>query len=221
MKLDRTELRNRGVDANDGIIATAGIVEGFVGAGARGSTIVIAAFAAMVSGGIALGGAKYSEEAAERDAERALIEEERRQLALVPDDELAELAEHYRARGLSPDLAAQVAEELSAHDALAAHVVVEHGIDLAVPRSRPIVVAVVSGVAFAVGATVPLLTALLAPDDLRAVVTFLAVAVSLAVTSYIVARAGGASVGRTIARTVTLGILTMTITLIGGSFFTP
>ena len=221
MKLDRTELRNRGVDTNDGIIATAGIVEGFVGAGARGSTIIVAAFAAMVSGGIALGGTKYSEEAAERDAERALVEEERRQLAMLPDEELAELAEHYRTRGLSPDLAAQVAKELSAHDALAAHVVAEHGIDLAMPRTRPVVVAAASGVAFAIGAAVPLLTALLAPDDLRAVVTFLAVALSLCATSYIVARAGGAAVGRTIARTVVLGMLTMTITLIGGSFFTP
>lgn len=221
MKLDRTDLRNRGVDANDGIIATAGIVEGFLGAGARGSTIIVAAFAAMVSGGIALGGAKFSEEAAERDAERALIEEERQQLTVLPHEELTELAEHYRTRGLSPDLAAQVAAELSAHDALAAHVVAEHGIDLAVPRPRPVVVATTAGLAFAIGAAVPLLTALLAPHDLRAAVTFLAVALSLCVTSYIVARAGGTAIGRTIARTVVLGILTMTITVIGGSFFTP
>jgi VIT1/CCC1 family predicted Fe2+/Mn2+ transporter len=221
MKLDRTELRNRGVDANDGIIATAGIVEGFVGAGARGSTIIVAAFAAMVSGGIALAGAKYSEEAAERDAERALVEEERHQLTMLPHEELTELAEHYRRRGLSPDLAARVAEELSAHDALAAHVVAEHGIDLAVPRVRPVVVAAGSGVAFAIGAAVPLLAVLFAPDDLRALMTFLSVALSLCVTSYIVARAGGTAIGRTIARTVGLGILTMTITLIGGSFFTP
>ena len=68
----------------------------------------------MVSGGIALGGTKYSKEAAERDAERALVEEERRQLAMLPDEELAELAEHYRTRGLSPGLAAPVAKELSA-----------------------------------------------------------------------------------------------------------
>ena len=203
------------------LIATAGIVEGFLGAGARGSTIIVAAFAAMVSGGIALGGAKFSEEAAERDAERALIEEERQQLTVLPHEELTELAEHYRTRGVSPDLAAQVAAELSAHDALAAHVVAEHGIDLAVPRPRPVVVATTAGLAFAIGAAVPLLTALLAPHDLRAAVTFLAVALSLCVTSYIVARAGGTAIGRTIARTVVLGILTMTITVIGGSFFTP
>jgi vacuolar iron transporter family protein len=221
MNLDRSELRKRGVDANDGIIATAGIVEGFIGAGARGSTIVIAAFVSMVSGAIALGGAKYTEEAAERDAERALVEEEQQQLAMLPEEELAELAEHYRTRGLSPDLAAQVAEELSRHDALAAHVVTEHGIDLAAPRPHPVIVAAASGLAFALGSAVPLLTALLAPDNLRGLVTFLAVAFSLCVTSYVMARAGGTPAGRTIGRTVVLGILTMAITLIAGSFFTP
>ena len=74
------------VDANDGIIATAGIVEGFAGAGASATTITIAAFSAMVAGGIALGGAKYSETATERDAEQALIDEERMQLELSPDN---------------------------------------------------------------------------------------------------------------------------------------
>ena len=101
------------------------------------------------------------------------------------------------------------------------HPVAEHGIDLASPPTRPVVVAAASGVAFAIGAAVPLLTVLLAPDDLRVFVTFLAVAVSLCVTSYIVARVGATPVGRTIARTVVLGMLTMTITLIGGSFFMP
>ena len=76
-------VRSLVVDANDGIIATAGIVEGFAGAGATEITITIAAFSAMVAGGIALGGAKYAEEATERDAQLALIDEERRQLALL------------------------------------------------------------------------------------------------------------------------------------------
>ena len=131
--------------------------------GRKGVDDHLAAIAAMVSGGIALGGTKYSEEAAERDAERALVEEERRQLAMLPDEELAE---HYRARGLSPDLAPQVAKELTAHDALAAHIVAEHGIDLAMPR-RSVVIAAASGVASTIGAAVPLLTALHVPDDLR------------------------------------------------------
>jgi len=221
MKLDRTEIMNRGVDANDGIIATAGIVEGFVGAGARGATIVVAAFAAMVSGGIALAGAKYAEEAAARDAERALVEEERRQLALLPEEELAELTHYYRVRGLSSELAAQVAAELSARDALSAHVLAEHGLDPTAPRLHPPIVAAAAGLAFAIGAAVPLLTAVLAPDHLRGAVNFVAVVLALCVTSYVVARAGGTAIGRTIARTVLLGVITLTITLIGGTLFTP
>ena len=97
------------VDANDGIIATAGIVEGFSGAGATLVTLIIAAVSAMIAGTIALAGAKYAEAAGDRDAELAVMEEERRQLALSPQEEFAELVEHYRGRGLSAELAEQVA----------------------------------------------------------------------------------------------------------------
>jgi VIT1/CCC1 family predicted Fe2+/Mn2+ transporter len=124
-------VRSLVVDTNDGIIATAGIVEGFAGAGATDSTILIAAFSAMVAGGISMGGARYAEEAAERDAEFALIDEQRRELSLSPEAERAELAALYEAKGLSPRLAAEVASELTAKDALAAHVDIEHGLSLA------------------------------------------------------------------------------------------
>ena len=123
-------MRSLVVDANDGIIATAGIVEGFAGAGATRSTILIAAFSAMVAGGIALAGAKYAEEAAERDAQLALIEEERQQLARAPEEETAELVALYEAKGLSPQLAREVATELTAGDPLAAHIDAEHGLSL-------------------------------------------------------------------------------------------
>jgi VIT1/CCC1 family predicted Fe2+/Mn2+ transporter len=116
------------VDANDGIIATAGIVEGFSGAGANLITLIIAAISAMIAGTIALGGAKYAECAGDRDAELALMEEERRQLALSPEEEFAELVEHYREQGLSSDLAERVAAELTAADALGAHLRAEHGL---------------------------------------------------------------------------------------------
>src|SRR6478735_4259366 len=134
------------VDANDGIIATAGIVEGFSGAGADLVTLIIAALSAMIAGTIALAGAKYAEAAGDRDAELALMEEERRQLALSPEEEFAELAEHYRRRGLSDELAAEVARALTAGDALGAHLLAEHGLsedDL----TRPLAVAVLAGVA--------------------------------------------------------------------------
>ena len=118
------------VDANDGIIAVAGIGEGFVGAGASQSAALLAVLAATIAGSIALAGAKYSEAANERDAELAVIEEEARQLALSPTEELAELTEIYERKGLPTELAAQVAAELSRHNPLAAHADAEHGIDL-------------------------------------------------------------------------------------------
>jgi VIT1/CCC1 family predicted Fe2+/Mn2+ transporter len=98
------------VEVNDGIIVTAGVVEGLAGAGASAKTILIAGFSAIVGGGIALGGAKYGEEAAELDARLAILEEEQRQLSLSPEDEMAELVEAYERRGLSSRLAHEVAQ---------------------------------------------------------------------------------------------------------------
>ena len=130
------------MDGNDGIMATAGIVEGFIGAGAGTETIVVAAIAAMVAGAIAMGSAKYAEAAIERDATNSLIAEERRQLSLSPAEELAELAAIYERRGLSPDLARTVATELSAHDALAAHAEAEHDIALDEATTPPLIAAI-------------------------------------------------------------------------------
>ena len=128
--LDAAVARSMIVEANDGIVATAGVVEGFAGAGATGPSLLIAALSTMLAGGIALAGARYAEEAAEREARLAVIEEERRQLATSPGQELAELAAFYQAKGLSADLARDVASELSAANALAAHVEVEHGLSM-------------------------------------------------------------------------------------------
>jgi hypothetical protein len=133
--IDRVLVRGLVVDANDGIIAVAGIGEGFVGAGASATAALLAVVAATVAGSIAVGGAKYNEAANERDAEKALIDEEARQLALSPDEELAELTALYVDKGLSPDLAAQVAVQLSRHNPLAAHADAEHGIDVRAIRS--------------------------------------------------------------------------------------
>ena len=107
--IDRARVRELMVDANDGIIAVAGIGEGFVGAGASRAAGLLAVVAATVAGSVALAGAKYTEAANERDAEQALIDEEARQLALSPEDELAELTELYVEKGLSPGLAGEVA----------------------------------------------------------------------------------------------------------------
>ena len=209
---DRERVRAMTVDANDGIIATAGIVEGFSGAGAGLVTLIIAAVSAMIAGTMALAGAKYAEAAGDRDAELALMEEERRQLALSPQEEFAELVEHYRARGLSDELARQVAGELTAQDALGAHLRAEHGLS-ETDVTRPTPVALLAGVCFAVGSGVPLLAILIAPADARALWTLVVVSTALVITSVIAARSARVSVARTVGRAVGIGVATMLLTL--------
>jgi vacuolar iron transporter family protein len=214
--VNRDEIRSITIDANDGIIATGGIVEGFSGAGAEPTTLLIAGVSAMIAGAISLAGAKYSETAAERDAQRAMIDEERRQLISKPDEELAELSAYYRAKGLTPELAGEVAAQLTARDALAAHVEAEHGITTA-PSISPVKLAVLAGITFALGSGVPLLAVLLAPDALRTWVTLVAVVVSLCLTSVVVARSDKVSAARVLPRSVGIGVVTLVLTLAAGT----
>jgi vacuolar iron transporter family protein len=216
-RIDRSRVREHVVDVNDGIIASAGIVEGLLGAGASSTVLHVASFAAMVGGGLALGGMRYIEAADERDAQRAVLAAERRRIDLTPAEEEIELASLYQDRGLSPQLARAVAAELSAGDALAAHAEAEYGIS---PRDRPTTpwtVALVAGLAFALGAGVPLLVVLLAPAGWRSATTVLAVVAALSLTSWVGASVSETSVPRTVLRTVSIGVATMVVTFVGGS----
>ena len=219
--LDRPTIRSLVVETNDGIIATAGVVEGFAGAGATGVTLVIGALSAMIAGGMALGGARYAEEAAERDARLAVIAEEQAQLLLTPDEEFAELVSIYEDKGLSNRLAREVAEELTSRDPLAAHIDAEHRLQLRDIRSAPVIVACAAGLAFALGSAIPLLSVLLAPDDWRAGVTFVATLASLVVTSVFLARVGATHVRRAVARTLFVGVVAMSLSLLAGSLLHP
>jgi VIT1/CCC1 family predicted Fe2+/Mn2+ transporter len=218
-RLDRRAVRTHLVDVNDGVIATAGVVEGLLAAGAAITTIVEAALCAMLGGGVAVGGMKYSEAADERDAELAVLAEERRLHELQPEEELAELAALYEDKGVSPALARQVAEELSAKDALLHHAEVEHGITLNGDSPTPAGTAVLAGLGFMVGAAVPLVVSMAAPAAWRIPLTVLAVVATLCVTATVVARLGGLSIGRTVLRTVLIGVLTMSLTFAGGLLF--
>lgn len=215
---DREQRRRLIVEANDGIIALAGLAEGFIGAGADTSTVLVAVVAGAVAGGIALGGAKYTEEAVERDALNTVLDEERRQLTLSPEAELAELAALYEDKGLSPELAAQVAAELSARDALRAHAEAEYGIEVTRPV-RPVLSGVLAGLAFAAGALLVVPGLLATPTNTRLLTTFVAVALSLSATSFVLARWGNVPVGRTILRTVSVGVAAMLISFGVGSLF--
>ena len=216
---DRERVRELVVDANDGIMAVAGIAEGFIGAGAGTSATLIAVLAGAIAGSIALAGAKFAEAAIERDARQVALDEVRRQLGLSPEEELRELTALYEARGLSPDLAQQVATELGSRDALAAHADAQHGTEPRQKPLRPIVAAALAGVAFAVGALIVVATIVSTPRSSRLPTTFFAVALSLALTSLVLARWGQLPVARTIVRNVSIGVTAMFVSLAIGSLF--
>src|SRR5690349_13976666 len=149
---ERERLRDLVIDTNDGIVAIAGVVEGVLAAGLSNFAAATAVLMATIPGAISIGGSRYAEEAAERDARDVLLEEERRQLRRSPDQELDELTAFYEAKGLASDLARVVAIELTAADALAAHAEEEHGIEVAAPQPSPLAAAMASAFVFALGA---------------------------------------------------------------------
>ncbi|MBK0418098.1 VIT family protein [Leucobacter sp. CSA1] len=211
-------LRAGVLGANDGIVSTAGVVIGV--AGATGSVIAIATagVAALVAGAFSMAGGEYVSVSTQRDTERALIEKERRELREMPQEELEELTGLYRQRGLSADLARRVAEELTAHDALAAHAEIELRID---PEdyTSPWAAALSSFVSFAIGALIPLLMILLPVGDHRVWVAALAVVIGLLLTGWISAALGGAPRIRAILRNVLMGSATMAATYLIGTLF--
>jgi vacuolar iron transporter family protein len=213
---DAASLRSWTVDANDGIIATAGVLEGFAGAGASDSTLLTAAVVATVAGALSLGGAKWSEESAERDAQLRVAREEAAQLELSPAEEMLELAGYYESKGLSTDLARLVAEQLTATDALAAQLETEHGIREVMSRAAPVWAGVSASLAFVLGALVPLLITLLVPSQVEAWAVLFAVAASLVLTSIVSARTGRTGVLRTVARSLTVGIGTLGVSYLAG-----
>ena len=204
------------MDANDGIIGTSGILEGFAGAGASHSVLVTAASAATIAGALGLGGATWSEAAAEREAQVELAEEERVQLAADPAGEVDELAGYYERKGLSHALARQVAEELTAHDALAAQLESEHGIDEVMPPARPVVEGLSAAIAFALGAAVPLAITLVVSTAVESWAILVAAVASLTLTSLVASGAGDLSVRRTLVRTLTVGVGTLAVSYVAG-----
>lgn len=209
-------LRAAVLGANDGIVSVAGLVMGVAGATTDRQTIFVAGTAGLVSGALSMAAGEYVSVSTQRDTERALLAKERRELAEEPDEELAELAGLYRDKGLSEDLAIQVAEELTAHDALAAHAEVELGIDPD-ELTSPWQAAGASMLAFTVGALLPLLTISLFGEDVRIWATALAVVLALALTGFASARFAEADVRRAVLRNVAGGLLAMAVTYaIGG-----
>lgn len=155
-------LRAAVLGANDGLISTSSLVVGVAAAAPSPGAVLVAAVAGLVAGALSMAAGEYVSVSSQSDTESADLAKERGELAASPEAERAELAGIWRARGLSADLAAQVADQLTAHDALGAHARDELGIH-AMTRARPIQAAVASAASFAVGAAPPALLAALLP----------------------------------------------------------
>ncbi|MGH3348649.1 MAG: VIT1/CCC1 transporter family protein [Nocardioides sp.] len=209
-------LRAGVLGANDGIVSTAGIVMGVAGATDDSTTIAIAGIAGLVAGALSMATGEYVSVSTQRDSEKALLAKERRELAEEPDEELAELAGLYVERGLSDQLALQVAQELTAHDALGAHAEAELGIDPD-DLTNPWQAAWASMLAFTLGALLPLLTITLTPPDVRVWVTVLSVVAALALTGWASARLGYGSARAAVVRNVGGGAFAMAVTYAVGA----
>jgi VIT1/CCC1 family predicted Fe2+/Mn2+ transporter len=182
--------------------------------------LVFAGFAGLVAGTLAAGAVEYSKTCTERDQQVAQVTSERVQLEAAPDAELDELTQMYVSRGLSRRLARQVAIELTAHDALAAHAEAEHGITPA-SLASPLRDGLAVGAAFLTGAVLPWLAIILIPGPPRAAVTFVIVLLALALTGWVAAQISGVPPVRPIVRTAAIGVLSMTITYAAGHLFHP
>lgn len=214
-------LRAGVLGANDGIVSTAGIVVGVAAATVDRAPIFTAGIAALAAGALSMAVGEYVSVSTQRDSEKAMLKKERRELETEPAAELDELAALYEAKGLTPATARTVAEELTDHDAFAAHVDIELRLDPD-ELTNPWQAAISSAVSFTIGAILPLLAILLPPPSMRVPITFVAVLIALAITGWVSARLGGANPRRAIYRVVIGGALAMAITfgighLVGGA----
>jgi vacuolar iron transporter family protein len=214
--VDRESLRSWTQIANDGIIATAGILEGFAGAGATSHTLITAATTATIAGMLSVGGVEWAEAAAERDAQLTAAEEEAAEIARQPGVEHAELVAYYEERGLTPQLAREVADQLMARDAVGAQLESEHGIREVMSRAATARAGIGSAIAYLLGAAIPLIVTLVVPLAVEKWLILGAVLVSLIVTSAIGARTGHTNVSRTVLRALSVGLGTLAVSYLVG-----
>lgn len=208
-------LRAAVLGANDGLISTAGLLVGVAAGDASRSGLVITGLVAMAGGALAMASGEYSSVSSQRDAELADLAKERRELELTPEAELHELIQIYRRRGLSPDLARQVAVEMTKTDALTAHARDELGLDLD-ELAKPVEAAAVSALSFTAGASVPFLAIVAMPSEVRLMVTYAVVMVALGLLGAVGARLGGAPVAKAATRVLAGGAITMAVTTVIG-----
>lgn len=211
-------LRAAVLGANDGIVSTGSLIVGVAAAASKQSDVLIAGVAGLVAGAMSMAAGEYVSVSSQSDTEQADLARERKELATEHDKERAELAAIYVERGVSPDLATQVADQLMAKDALGAHARDELGISEAT-AANPIQAALTSAATFAVGAALPLLTVLVSPAKWLVPMVTISTLVFLALLGAVGAKAGGADVVKATARVTFWGALAMAITALIGKLF--
>ena len=211
-------LRAAVLGANDGIVSTASLVVGVAAAGAGHGNILMTGVAGLVAGAMSMAAGEYVSVHSQADTEKADLSREQGELLEDLAAEQRELTAIYVARGLQPELARQVAEQLMTHDALGAHARDELGIS-ATMSARPVQAALASAASFAVGAALPLAVTALAPGSSLIPSVAVTALVFLAVLGIISARAGGASVLTGAWRVTFWGALAMAITAAAGTLF--
>lgn len=203
--------------ANDGVLSISSLMLGVAAAHTNPSGVLIAAFAGLVAGALSMGAGEYVSVGSQADTERADIEIERRSLQHDYEAELAELRDIYVRRGLDQELAAQVARQLMAHDALGAHTRDDIGITEQL-AARPMLAAATSAVSFALGGLVPLLTGVFTSRGTHTLLLAIVSLLFLATLGALAARAGGAPVVRGAARALAWGAFVMVVTAALGAF---
>lgn len=211
-------LRAAVLGANDGIVSTASLIVGVAAAGSSKTAILVAGTAGLVAGALSMAAGEYVSVSSQADTERADIEREAEELRADPEAELHELTNIYVQRGLTPELAAQVATQLTAHDALQAHARDELGIT-EFATARPLQAALSSAASFAVGAIAPLGVALAAPPETAVWTVAAASIVFLACVGFLGARVGGATPLRPTVRVVVWGAVALAVTAGIGRLF--
>ena len=208
-------LRAGVLGANDGIVSVSAIAVGVAGATPHLEPILTASVAGLVGGAISMALGEYVSVSSQRDSERALIAKEAAELATMPHEELAELTKLYQDKGLSPQTARRVAEELTANDALAAHLDAELKIDQQDIVS-PWRAAYASAIAFLIGGLLPILAIIVFPAAMRVPATFATVLIALAITGAAGGYLGGSPLLRPTVRVVLGGAIALATTFLVG-----
>lgn len=211
-------LRASVLGANDGLISTSSLIVGMAAAQSSTTTVVLAGVAGLVGGALSMAAGEYVSVSSQADSERADLARERQELSSAPEAEQRELAGIYVGRGLSRELAEQVARQLTAHDALGAHARDELGItDMS--RAQPVLAALASAGSFALGALPAVLLAVLLPQARLTIGVFAMSLVLLCMLGAVAARLGGASLLRGALRVAFWGVIAMAVTGVAGRLF--